>query len=106
MPSPPVARRVEILEEKVDALTQLPARVGAIETQLVALRTEVRTGFAGVREEFAAVREEMRAGDEETRRQMRILHEDLIARLALLQEGIDGSTGGRRQARPTNKRRR
>jgi hypothetical protein len=33
--------------------------------------------------EFAAVREEMRAGDDQTRREMRVLHEEVIARIGL-----------------------
>jgi hypothetical protein len=33
--------------------------------------------------EFAAVREEMRAGDDQTRREMRVLHEEAIARIAV-----------------------
>jgi hypothetical protein len=33
------------------------------------------------------LRTEIRAGDEETRRQMRVLHEEVISRIALLREG-------------------
>ena len=99
MPPQPLARRVEILEEKVDALGQLPARVTRVETELAALRTELRA-------EFAAVRVEIHDGEEETRRQMRILHEDVISRIALLQEGIDRSNGGNRSSKRKNKRRR
>ena len=69
----------EILERKVLALETLPARVTAVESQLVQLREEMRG-------EFSATREEMRAGDEETRRYMRVLHEDVIARIATIQE--------------------
>jgi hypothetical protein len=70
----------------------------------------MHSGFAAVREEMRAgddetrrsLREEIRAGDEETRRVLgdqiraggaevmshaRSLHEDLISRLALMQEG-------------------
>jgi len=32
------------------------------------------------------LRDEIRAGDEETRRYMRVLHEEVIARLALIEE--------------------
>ena len=38
----------------------------------------------GLRDELRA---EIRAGDEETRVEMRVLHEEVIARIALLQEG-------------------
>jgi len=47
----------------------------------------------------AALRVEIRAGDEETRQQMRVLHEDLVARIGLLQEGLTRSSA-RRAKRP------
>ena len=65
-------------------LRGLPERVGALETrvtavvvQLAELRDEIRTEFASVRQE----------GDEETRRLMRVLHEDLVARISLIDRG-------------------
>ena len=94
----PLVRRIEILEGDVNALRQLPEQVSAVATDLAALRADVtqfrgdvRAEFAAVRAKFAAelatVREEIGAGDEETRRQMRVLHEELISRIALLGEG-------------------
>ena len=134
VPNPPLVRRVEILEEKVDALSQLPERVTGVEMQLVAVRddlhslrgevTTLRDELRSFREEFtsrdeftsfrnevlrefAAVSVEIHAGDEETRRQMRVLHEDVISRIALLQEGIDRRNGrSGRSARTPPKRRR
>ena len=55
----------------------------------------VRRRFSAVRGEMAGMRDslltvlraEIREGDEETRRYMRVLHEDLVARIALLQNG-------------------
>ena len=155
MPKPTPVERVEILEEKVGALEELPARVAAVESQLVQLRDEMRAEFSAVRQQLGtcstrdetgtlgatlrsemaalgsqlrdemavlgsqlrdemaalgaqlrnetallgselrgemavlgtALRDEIRAGDEETRRFMRVLHEDLVGRIALLQEG-------------------
>lgn len=58
-------------------LRGLPERVGRVESQLSQLRTEMRA-------EFSAVRQDMVNGDEETRRQMRVLHEEVIDRLKLL----------------------
>jgi vacuolar-type H+-ATPase subunit I/STV1 len=78
-----VIERVEILERKVFALETLPARITAVESQLVQLREEMRGEFSATREE---VRAEIRAGDEATRRYMRVLHEDVIARIATIQE--------------------
>jgi hypothetical protein len=47
------------------------------------LRTELRAEMRVLNEDLRA---EMKAGDEETRHLMRILHEDVIARLTLIQE--------------------
>jgi chromosome segregation ATPase len=166
MPRSLLVRRVEILEENVDSLSHLPARVRMVETQLFDLRddvtsfrgefasfraetrgelteirsditeirgditairgdiigirgditeirgdiigirgdiTEIRGDITGIRGEFAVVRDEIRAGDEETRRQMRILHEEVISRIALLQEGA--SNGKARRSRSREKSR-
>ena len=99
-------RRVELLEKKMDRLADLPVRMSQVEEGLGVLRADVRNGFARVWTEFGRVwtefdkvREEIRTGDEETRHQMRILHEDVIARLKLLGEGIDRLNG-----RPTRGR--
>ena len=59
------------------------------------LRAEIRAGDETTRSELRAemrslaetLRQEIRSGDEETRTLMRVLHEDVIGRLALLQEG-------------------
>jgi hypothetical protein len=104
----PLVRRIEILEGDVNALRQLPDRVSAVAADLAAVRGDVTqlqgdvtrlqgdvTRLQGdvtelkrdMHTEFAAVRDEIRTGDEETRRQMRILHEEVISRLALLGEG-------------------
>ena len=87
--------RVERLERRVDILEQLPDRVSALEAQIVLLRDEMRS-------EFSAVRTDIRTGDEETRRMltermeslfdanqrhMRLLHEDLVERIARMGEG-------------------
>ena len=105
-----VIERVEILERKVEVLETLPERVTAVELRLVQLRDEMRVEFSATRAEMRAgdeetqrtlrdeiragdeetrrtLRDEIRAGDEETRRYMRILYEDLVARISLLQEG-------------------
>lgn len=69
--------RVDMLEQRVELLIQLPERVSALETQIVLLRDEMRA-------EFSATRADARERDEETRRFMRVLYEDLVARLELL----------------------
>ena len=98
------------LERRVEILEQLPERVTALESQIVQLRDEMRSEFSASREEIRAgdeqvittLREEIRAGDKETRRtltermeslfdenerHMRLLHEDLVERIARTGEG-------------------
>jgi len=79
----------------VEILEQLPERVGALESQFVQLRNEMRAEFSALRGEIRAgdeetrreLRSEIRAGDEETQRLMRVLHEEVIPRIALIGEG-------------------
>lgn len=94
-------------------LEQLPARIGDLTSQVSHLRTEMRGEFSAVRgevaEQLTALRAEMaeqgqgiivilrgemaeqgkslRAEIRDLGNQMRVLHEDVIARLAQLQEG-------------------
>ena len=92
--------RVETLEKAVDDLRQersvidavdtrtqmIDARTQALEVQFAQFLGEVRMEFSAVHEEFGKVRDEIRQGDEETRRFVRILHEDLVGRIAVLGE--------------------
>jgi hypothetical protein len=68
--------RVEILEQKVGDLQLLPARMDALELQILQLRGEMRDGFSAIDNRF-----------DETNRHMRVLHEEVLNRIALLQEG-------------------
>ena len=103
------AERVLKLEEQMTSLQELPKRIDELALQVSQLRTDMRgefsavrsemaTGLADVRREMATkadlatVRGEIKEGDEETRRQMRVLHEDVISRLTLLREGIAASS--------------
>jgi hypothetical protein len=110
MPDRTLADRVENLERRVDLLESLPARVSAVELQIVQLRTEMREQFSAVRQEvalgdsglreeihglrtelraeIATVRQGIREGDEETRRYIRVLHEEVVSRIAIIQEGL------------------
>ena len=96
-----VADRVEILERRVDRLEQLPARIDSLASQILQFRGEVRVEFSAVRQEMRdlgeTLRAEMRvmqqdlvARIDETGLQMRVLHEDVISRIALLNEGLNG----------------
>jgi len=86
---------MDSLERRMEILERLPDRVTSLESQIVQLRDEMRS-------EFSAVRTDIRTGDEETRRMltermeslfdaherhMRLLHEDLVERIARSSEG-------------------
>ena len=112
MPPPPLTRRVQILEEKVERLEQLPARIDSIELQILQFREEVRVEFSEMREglrsemrelhtqaiarialteqallhEMGQLDERAASRDAETRCMMRVLYEDLIARIANIGE--------------------
>jgi len=94
MPPETLANRVAILEHKMQSLEGLPDRVASLEGQVSQFRADVRMEFSAVRQEMhdlaETLRAEIRAGDEETRRQMRVLHEEVIARFALLDEHLGG----------------
>jgi vacuolar-type H+-ATPase subunit I/STV1 len=87
MNEPTLNDRVQILEGTVKELAVLPTRVEALELQIVQLREEMRGEFSAARQEISVVRQEIRDGDEETRRYMRVLHEEVLARIATLAEG-------------------
>ena len=87
-----LTERVEILEQKVDALQTLPDRVTSLESQILRLRGEMRDGFSTIHEQFEGidrrfeqVERRIQEGDEETRRYMRVLHEEVLTRISLLQ---------------------
>lgn len=63
-----------MLEQEMQALRDLPARMSAVELQIVQLRAEMRN-------EISALREETRSGDDQTRQLASSLHEKLLARI-------------------------
>jgi hypothetical protein len=86
-----IEQRVEALEKRVTELDGKGGRLDRIESQIVQLQNEMRDGFSAIRAEmhdgFAQLRTEIKEGDEETRRYMRVLHEDLVSRIATIQKG-------------------
>ena len=90
-----IAGRVVKLEEEMTTLRELPNEVRELRLQIVQLRDEIRSEFSAMRADLIA---KMDAGDEGTRRQMRVLHEDIIGRLALLDERR--ASGKRRRKKP------
>jgi len=67
--------RVKILEQNVEELRGLPSRMTALESQILQLRGETKGGISAIRGDI-----------EETRRHMRVLHEEILSRIALLGE--------------------
>src|SRR5215203_268199 len=84
---------------RVTELDQLPGRIDDLTSQVSQLRTEMRDEFSAVRGEVSAVRGEVsevrveisavrgEIAERATSVEMRVLHEDVISRFALLQEG-------------------
>jgi hypothetical protein len=90
MPPQTLKSRVVSLETRVARLEQLPARIDDLTSQISQLRTEMRDEFSGVRTEIAATTDRLEAKTDSLATQMRVLHEDVIARITLLQEGLSG----------------
>jgi uncharacterized alpha-E superfamily protein len=76
--------RMDRLERRVESLEQLPERVTALETQIVHLRKEMRSEFSATRRELT---DRMESLFETNERHMRALHEDLVQRIATINEG-------------------
>ncbi len=99
MPSQALVSRVESLEARVTILEELPARIDDLTSQVSQLRIEMRGEFSAVRTEIAeqvatctqTLRAEMAGQIGGLAAQMRVLHEDVISRIALLQEGLSGA---------------
>lgn len=102
-----LTRRVEILEQHVELLKDLPSRMTgvegrltsvegrlmSVEAQLVQLRGEMNSGFSALSYATNAMNADMvarfEAQDqkfEDLRRQMHLLHEDVLERIARLGE--------------------
>jgi len=75
--------RVERLERRVEILEQLPERVSALESQIVLLRDEMRSEFSATR---GVLTERMESLFDANERHMRLLHEDLVQRIATIRE--------------------
>jgi predicted nucleic acid-binding Zn-ribbon protein len=86
MESKSLEERVTFLENEMQGLRGLPERVASLEENILQFRAEVRGEFSAVRQEMQGIvqrlRVEIRAGDAETRRYMRVLHEEVLSRIA------------------------
>jgi len=101
--------RVEVLEMKVGSLEELPARMSAVESQIVQLRFEMHGEFSAVRQEMrdlgGTLRQEMRALNEETRAEMRTLNEETKAQLLTLHEEVLDRISRMGEGRPAGRKR-
>ena len=77
--------RLQRLETRMTALEQLPGRMDRMEIQLVELRGD-----------HAASRNALIARIDDTRREMRVLHEDVLGRIAVIGEGLAANVTGLR----------
>ena len=86
-----VEDRVALLENEMQALRDLPPRVTSVEGQLVQFRAEVRAEFSATRkhvdDKIDELRVEVRTFKDELGAQMRTLHEEALARIALINRG-------------------
>ena len=100
-----LTERVGILEQKVEELQRPPSRMAAVESQILQLRDEMHVEFSAIQDRLGAIdqrfeevltrlqegddktRAQLHEDDEKTRRYMRMLHEEVLNRISLLQEG-------------------
>ena len=71
-----------MLERQMQEMRKLPDRVTGLESQILQLSQRIAS-------EVSAIRHEADAGDAETRVFMRVLYEDVLARINVLGEGYD-----------------
>ena len=77
------------------SLEELPGRFDDLAWQVSQLRVEMRGEFSVIRGEFSAIRSEVADQVGGLSTQMPVLHEDVVARIALLHEGLSGGANRR-----------
>ena len=86
-----IGKTLDRLERRVEILERLPDRVTAVESQIVLLRDEMRSEFSAVRADAVETRrvltERMESLFDANQHHMRLLHEDLVERIARMGEG-------------------
>jgi hypothetical protein len=71
----------------VEILEQLPERITALEVQIVQLREEMRSEFSATLIRDGELSRTMRELFEANKTHMRVLHEDLVQRIATIKGG-------------------
>lgn len=77
----PVEERLTNLETRMTALEQLPARMDGLESQIVQLREEMRTGHVMI---VTSLTEQI----QESRRHAQVLFEESLSRISVVSEGL------------------
>jgi lipoate-protein ligase A len=85
-----IEQRVHSVEERVTALEELPGRLDRLGTQILDMRTEMREEFSAIRGEprgpdtpsLVSLRDAIQENGERIMTQVRVLHEDLVVRIA------------------------
>jgi hypothetical protein len=78
--------RIEILEENMEQLRDVPVRLSAVESQIVQLRAEMQTGFSALRGQNDETRGEMVRLNDETRRELVRLNDETRRELVRLND--------------------
>jgi hypothetical protein len=88
-----IENRVARLERRMTRLEELPSRLDALTSQILHLRGEMQGEFSSVRAETqqlgVGLQGEMQSLNERTLVQMRMLHEELVSRIAVMGEGVN-----------------
>ena len=79
-------RRIEILEENMEQLRDVPVRLSAVESQIVQLRAEMQTGFSALRGQNDETRGEMVRLNGETRGEMVRLNDETRGEMVRLND--------------------
>jgi len=95
---------------EIGSFKELPARMSAVELQIVELRAEMRGEFSAVRQEMGqlgtTLRAEMRTGHEELRAEMRALNAETKAQLLTLHEEVLDRISKMGEGAPARRKRR
>jgi len=86
-----IEQRVTVLEQQMQEMRDLPARVTNLESQILQLRQEMRDEFSATRSEFrvelATAVATLANAIADTNTHMRALHEEALSRIATIGEG-------------------
>ena len=86
MPHPSLAARINHLEDTVDRLRRLSEEMAAGFARIDERFAQIDDRLAHIDQRFVQMLDAIIQGDEESRRFMRVLHEEAIARIAVLGE--------------------